>query len=130
MAEQIQQFRRTVGRHGFTVEVNRTKSETSIEFKNVCLSTDVNQAMLIDEYSHVWNHKLGRGRFLEGAMAERHKELGAIAELVGTKGFTDPINIEFHQLELRNLLHSGGALPSFFNGVSLEQIHEFLRVEP
>ena len=66
-----------------------------------------------------------------GTWPLEHLQLGAIAEEHGTGVFKpDAVNVKFHQLELQNLVNSGGALPKFFDGVTEEDISNFLEVEP
>lgn len=64
---------------------------------------------------------------MEGLPRDRHLFLESqILDIGSTSalGFAD--NLEFHQLELRNLLNSGGALPKFFDGVPDDMIKVFL----
>jgi len=132
--EQLRQFKHTLKRHGYEVRLvdkleGGIRGTTNINEKIVYLTRDANQSTLIDEYVHVWNQTQGRGNHLESALADRHKWLESqVHELGSTSalGFVD--NLEFHQLELRNLLNSGGAFPAFFDGVTEDMIRAFLAI--
>ena len=94
------------------------KSSVNPLSKQVTIATSdtkpVDVGVLVDEYMHMWNHVVGRGHYLKGDAASKHKELN---KLIEDKGSTTAIdheqNMAFHKLEMLNFLSSPCSIPSF-----------------
>ena len=67
-------------------------------------------ATLADEFLHAWNHRHGRGKYLDSEAAQQHLDVYARAVRIfketgkGTSGLPDGWERTFHQLEALNYL--------------------------
>lgn len=127
---QLRAFKKDAQKLGFEMKAVTTR-KSGVRGKTVYINTETaNLWTLLDEYTHLINSKIGRGKFLSKSQKNEHLNL---LEEIKRLGSTDKLsfdkNTRFHQLELKNFLKSRTNRPDFFYSIPYMDYSVYLNFE-